>query len=224
MSSFDLTEQIERLVGAGMPHIQGIPDDTYRSLWPAKIERPPGFGSSFDRALCIDAFPLYPAHIAVDRGSRRVLLPTRLLPLPGQSSPSEIVFGSSERHVVGPLVDPKLGEILRYVIFWQSGERWKGMSPNAAYVRMDEEECGLHLNEGLHLVLQENGLLKERGSIPLVGHMNERGETYFVRWEDSGVPSFHQSFGNYVETHGTPTRAKEVLIVSIEDLDFFLPH
>lgn len=221
MRSFDITEQIERLIRAGIPAVQGIPNDDYRRLWPTKIEGPTGFASLFDRAMCIDAFPLYPMSIAADRGNRRVMLPTRLLPLPGQNRPKALVFGRDEDHEVSPLMDPQMGEVLRYVIFWQFGERWRAMSPNAARARMDEEECGLRLNEGLHLALQEEALFKKRGRIPLAGHMNERGETYFAEWEDGGFPSFRQGFGQHAELYGIPTRATEVLIVSIEDLDFF---
>lgn len=221
MRPFDLTPQIDRLVRAGMPRIQRMTEDVYRRLWPETVEPPATHAGRFDRVLCVDAFPLYPLHTAVDRGSRRVTLPVRLVPLPSADKPMPFAF-TDDAAPLDPIEDPHgRGPLLRYVVFWQAGERWKTRSPNAMRTRFDADECGLRLNEALHLALQEEALLRAR-RIPLAAHMDERGETWFAHWDQGLSPSFTRGYGMFAELEGVPSRAKEVIPVSTEDQDFFL--
>lgn len=220
MRSFDLTPQIERLVASGLGRIQRISDDVYRKLWPATVEMPARYEGRFDRALCVDAFPLHPLTTVVDDAAGRPShRPVRLLPLPGFDKPKSVMFGRSCAEALMP-ADFNDAPI-RYILFWQAGERWKTYSPNTARSRFDADECGLRLNEGLHLPLQEEALLRKR-RLPLVAHMNAHGETYFAAWDNGPIPTFHASYGMFVEMDGVPSRAKEVIVVSTEDQDFFL--
>ncbi|HTK60128.1 MAG TPA: hypothetical protein VL283_02890 [Candidatus Baltobacteraceae bacterium] len=220
MRSFELTAQIERLTASGIGRIQGISDEVYRNIWPKTAEMPAKHEERFDRALIVDAFPLYPMYNAVDHGDRRVTLPVRLLPLRGRGKPTAFAFGREDEPALAPLEHRQHAHLLRYVIFWQAGERWKGSSPNAMRTRFDPDECGLRLNEGLHLALQEEELLKKR-RLPLSDRMNAHGETHFVQW-DGLTPSFTFSYGMFAELEGVPSRAREVIPVSTEDQDFFL--
>lgn len=221
MRSFDLTEQIERLTASGLGRIQRIQDDVYRKLWPKTVELPERHEGRFDRALIVDAYPLTPMYHPVDHGGRRESLPVRLVPMPRESKPTMVVFGREDREAVEPVVHAKHGEILRYVIFWQAGERWKTRSPNAMRSRFDADECGLRLNEGLHLALQEEALMRAR-RIALAAHMSERGETHFAQWDSGSIPSFTTGYGMFSDLDGVPSRAKDVIVVSTEDQDFFL--
>jgi hypothetical protein len=220
MRPFDLTSQIERLTASGIGRIQGISDDVYRNIWPKTVEMPSKLEDRFDRALIVDAFPLYPLHTAFDRGSRRVTRPVRLLPLPRTDKPTSAWFEHED--AVAPLAVRTHVHLLRYVIFWQAGERWKGSSPNAMRSRFDPDECGLRVNEGLHLPLQEEDLVRKR-VIPLADIMYGHGEVYRVEWpETAKAPFFNTGFGMFVDLDGVPSRAREVIPVSTEDQDFFL--
>jgi hypothetical protein len=220
MRSFDLTPQIERLVASGIGRIQRISDAVYRNIWPKTVEMPEKLEGRFDRALCVDAFPLYPMHTAVDRGSRRVTLPVRLLPLPGRDKPTAVTFEAADDDALAPLEHRRHAQLVRYVIFWQAGERWKGSSPNAMRTRFDADECALRLNEGLHLPLQEEALLRKR-RIPLSDRMTDIGETHFLEWVGL-IPSFSLLYGMFADLDGVPSRAREVIPVSTEHQDFFL--
>lgn len=220
MRSFDLAPQIERLIASGIGRIQRIQDDVYRDLWPKSVEMPEALEGRFDRALCVDAFPLYPMHTAVDREDRRVTMPVRLVPMPGQDKPTSFAFGEGIGDELDPIVHRELGPLLRYIVFWQAGERWKARSPNAMRSRFDADECGLGLLEALHLPLQEESLLKKR-RLALAAHMDDRGEAYFASW-DGLKPAFVRAPGMFAELDGVPSRAKRVIPVSTEDQDLFL--
>ena len=220
MRSFDLTAQIERLIVSGIGRIQGISDDVYRKLWPESVEMPERYEGRFDRALIVDVFPLYPMRTAVDHGDRRVTLPVRLMPMPGQDKPTTVAFDPDADIALAPPLHPRLGDLLRYVIFWQAGERYKGRSPNAMHSRFADDERGLGLNEALHLALQEEEMLKIR-RIPLADRLYERGEAYFVQWTEA-IPSFSLAFGMFAELDGVPSRALSMIPVSTEHQDFFL--
>lgn len=220
MRSFDLAPQIERLIASGIGRIQRIADDVYRGIWPTTVELPETLEGRFDRALCVDAFPLFPMHTAVDRGSRRETLPVRLMPLPGQDKPISVAFGDRIGDELDPVVHRELGPLLRFVVFWQAGERWKARSPNAMRSRFDADECGLGLIEALHLPLQEEALLKRR-RLALAAHMDDRGEAYFAAW-DGLKPAFVRAPGMFAELDGVPSRAKRVIPVSTEEQDLFL--
>jgi len=220
MRPFDLEPQIERLIASGIGRIQRISDDVYRKIWPKIVVMPEKLDGRFDRALCVDAFPLYPMHTVVDRGDRRETLPVRLLPMPGRDKPASVAFGQEDEQALAPLEHRQHAQLMRYVVFWQAGERWKGSSPNALRSRFDADECGLRLNEGLHLALQEEELLKKR-HLPLSDRMYDRGETYFAHW-GGATPSFTLSYGMFAELDGVHSRAREVIPVSTEDQDFYL--
>lgn len=223
MRSFDLAPQIERLVAAGIGRIQRIEDDVYRKLWPATVEMPAKYDGRFDRVLCVDIFPLYPMRTAVDdRRGRRTTLPVRLLPLPGASKPTAVAFDRAEEAGLEPIDLPGKGQLLRYVIFWQAGERWTETSPNAAHARFAADECGLTPNEALHLPLQEEEYVRGR-DIALAYGPDAYGMIPFLWWEaKEALPEFQARFGMFVLPHGIPSRAKEVIPVSTEYEDFYL--
>lgn len=220
MRTFDLTAQIERLTASGIGRFQRLQDDVYRKLWPKSVELPKEHEGRFDRALIVDAFPRYPAHSGKEQDGHRAILPVRLLPLPGRDTPIGVSFGREDGEALAPYRHPQHGELLRYVIFWQAGQRWKSRSPNAMRSRFDADECGLRLNEGLHLPLQEETLIRER-RLPLSGHMNGRGESHFIHWADA-IPSFSVMDGMFAELEGVPSRAKAVVAVSTEEKNLFL--
>ena len=222
MRSFDLTPQIERLTASGLGRIQGISDDVYRNIWPKTVEMPRKHEGRFDRALCVDAFPLYPMHTAVDRGSRRETLPVRLLPLPGSDKPTAASFDRADEDGLQPLEAPGRGQLLRYVLFWQSGERWPHASPNSAHARFEADERGLRLNEALHLPLQEEACVRGR-DVPIAFDPDPVGLIPFLWWDaGKATPCFEARFGMFVMPGGVPSCAREVIAVSTEDQDFFL--
>lgn len=219
--SFDLTEPVEKLIRAGMGRIQRMSDDVYRNLWPKSVELPEKHAGRFDRVLLVDAFPPHPIRGACDHDGRRSTFPVRLMPLPYRDKPELIAFGVGEDEVFDPSVHARHGELLRYVLFWQAGERWKHRSPNAVRSRFDADERGLRVVEGLHLPLQEEELVRSR-RLPLADHQYDRGETYFLSWAERPLPTITLTFGMFAEMEGVPSCAKEVIPVSTEFQDFFL--
>jgi|GEM_PF-4474025 len=220
--SFDLTPQIDRLVASGIGRIQRIGDDVYRKLWPATVALPPALEDRFDRALCVDAFPPYPMHTAVDRGDRRETLPVRLLPLPGTDKPAVVTFDRADEHDLDPLSVPGYGTLVRYVLFWQSGWRWAQASPNSAHARFSSDERGLRLNEALHLPLQAEDCVRGR-DVPIAHAPDPVGLIQFLWWEEGRpTPCFETRFGMFVVPGGVPSCARQVIPVSTEHQDFFL--
>lgn len=223
MRSFDLRPQIERLVAAGVGRIQRIQEDVYRKLWPETVEMPAAYEGRFDRALCVDAFPIHPMHTAVDdhRG-RRISVPLRLLPLGHLDKPTALAFEQADEAGLEPLHVPGFGTLIRYVIFWQTGERWGAVSPNAAHARFSADECGLRLNEALQLPLQEEALVRSH-DVPITHEPDPHGVIPYLWWEkDHETPTFQARFGIFQVPGGVPSRAKRVIVVSTEHHDFFL--
>jgi hypothetical protein len=222
LRTFDLGEQVDRLTRSGYPRLQRMTEETYRKLWPTKVELPEKYEGRFDRALVVDAFPSYPIWHPAEREGRTFQFPVRLLPLPRNGSPIWCTFDEdTPLDLLEPPLHPDRGYLLRYVVFWQAGERRTGASPNALRGRLPPDERCLGFCEGLMLPLQEEMLVRTRSL--MLGAAARDDAVHVIRWpKRKETPVVMEVPGAFMPEHGLPTCGTEVVPVSTEHADLFL--